>query len=597
MPERLSAAASSREPGTFWSDSPGREDLPPTSPSSQSIFQQILQGRLVGRQHELAVIENLWKQVVSGDRQTLLLSGEAGIGKTRLAFDVARTVESQGAIVLTGRCDAVSSVPYAPVAQIIRTAFKYFDPQDSQIPADILADLLTLAPQLRAHYPQVQPNPSIGPQFEQQRLYDSFVSWCEQLAQAIPILMLIEDIHWADSGTLQLLHHLGLRMRSGHLLLILTYRESGLEVFEGRTLQHVLLDFNREHRSTTLDLPRLNREQTHDLLASVLETGEEISKDFLESIYRDTEGNPFYIEEVCKALIEEGKLYNAGGVWRRSDMQSIIIPKTISAAILSRASRLSQPVQEMLRQAAILGQEFNVETLHRMGTWDEAALENMLENARRAYFIQEAPRGGNFRFTFTHALIPFALRQSLSGLQLQRLHFRAANVIKALQPDDFEVLAHHYTASGEQNKAIYFSLQAAQRAESLYAYDIALHYLDSALNLTESAKTQSRMRMTILEQLADILRLRGERTDAILRYQEALDLWGSLAGADKWVAVRLHRKIGETFLRLKTSTETERFEVVSQTSLEIGRKLTAGEPPHPETVRLLTTLANDAWET
>ncbi len=103
------------------------------------------------------------------------------------------------------------------------------------------------------------------------------------------------------------------------------------------------------------------------------------------------------------------------------------------------------------------------------------------------------------------------------------------------------------------------------------------------------------LRMRILEQLADILRLRGERADAIVRYQEALDLWRSQAGADKWAAVRLHRKIGETFLRVKTSAETERFEVVSQTSLEIGLRLTAGEQPHPETVRLLTTVANDAW--
>jgi tetratricopeptide (TPR) repeat protein len=157
-------------------------------------------------------------------------------------------------------------------------------------------------------------------------------------------------------------------------------------------------------------------------------------------------------------------------------------------------------------------------------------------------------------------------------------------------------LSYHYTASGEQDQAIHFMLKAAQRAESLYVFDSALQFLYSALDLTESTNAQSMERMTILEQLADIQRLRGDRTDAIIRYQEALDLWRSYASADKWAAVRLHRKIGETFLRFKTSTDIERFEVVSQTSLEIGLKLTAGEPPHPETVRLLTILANDAWE-
>ena len=138
-------------------------------------------------------------------------------------------------------------------------------------------------------------------------------------------------------------------------------------------------------------------------------------------------------------------------------MKSIIIPKTVRTAILSRAARLAQPVQEMLNLAAILGHEFDFATLHGMGAWDEGSLESMLESARRAQFIQEVPRGGNLRFTFAHALIPFALRQSLSGLQMQRLHHRAATVIEAQQPDDIEVLAHHYTASGEHNKAIYFS--------------------------------------------------------------------------------------------------------------------------------------------
>jgi len=264
---------------------------------------------------------------------------------------------------------------------------------------------------------------------------------------------------------------------------------------------------------------------------------------------------------------------------------------------MSRVEKLPLPQQEMLRLAAILGHEFDFTTLLGMGTWDEAALEDMLESTCRSQFLQESPRGEVQRFTFTHALIPFTLRESLSGMQLQRLHQRAATVIQIQHPDDYEVLAHHYTASGMHDQAIHFFRQAARHAESLYAFDSSLQYLDSALNLAQYAKVQSVMRLVILEQLADDQRLCGERAEAILRYQEALDLWRSLAGADKWIAVRLHRKIGETFLRFKTSADVERFAVVSQISLETGLNLTVGEPPHAETVRLLTTLANDAWET
>ena len=596
MPERLSPIASSREARYIQAYPSNSAPQPIPSPAIQSMLQKIIKGKLIGREHELAMMKGLWKKAVSGERQILLVSGEAGIGKTRLVLEAARMAESQGALVLSGRCDTVSSVPYAPIAQIIRNTFDYFHKNESELPVNILADLLTIAPQLRARYPHIPPNPPIGSQFEQQRLYDSFVTWCNELARNTPIFMLVEDIHWADGGTLQFLHNLVFNMHSGRLLLIMTYRETGLDSAEVHPFQQVLLDLNRERMATFLELPRLNREQTRDLLAAILETSGEITPEFLESLYGETEGNPFFVEEVCKALIEEGRLFYAGGAWRRSDIRSIVIPKTVRAAILSRVAKLSTPLQEILRFAAILGYEFDFATLRKMSEWDEAALENLLESACQAQFIREERRAGNLRFTFSHALIPFALRESLGGLPMQRLHRRAAAAIQALHPEDSELLAHHYTAAGEHEKAVHFLLQAAQHAESLYAFDNALQYLHSALNLTASIRENSAMRLVILENLADVQRLRGERAEAILRYQEALDLWRSLAGADKWIAVRLHRKIGEVFLRLKTIAETERFEVASQTSLEIGLKLSAGEPPHPERVRLLTTLANDAWE-
>ena len=596
VPAPFSATAYSREPKILTEHSLRSERFPSVQPAIPSRFNEIVTGKLIGRESEFAVMTTLWGQVVSGEKQALLVSGEAGIGKTHLVLEFAHMVESLGAVVLTGRCDAVNSLPFEPIAQVIRNAFDHFYPKDLEIPAYILADLLTLSPQLRVRYPQIRPNPPIDSHFEQQRLYDSFVSWFGELAQSTPIIMIVEDVHWADNGTLQLLHHLMVQMQTGRLMVIVTYRETELDITEEHTFQQILLDLNRERIATYLELPRLNREQTHDLLSAILKTGGEITPEFLESIYRETEGNPFYIEEVCKALIDEGILFYAGGYWRRSDIQRIVIPKTVRAAILSRVAKLSPPLQEMLRLAAVLGHEFDIATLKGMSAWDEVTLESMLESARQAQFIQEVSRGGTLGFTFAHALIPYTLRESLSGLHLQRLHQRAAAIIQSKRPDDYEVLAYHYTASGEQNKAISYLLKAVQRAESLYAFDSALQHLYAALNLTESTKEQSMLRPAILEQLADVQRMSGERTEAILRYQEALDSWRSQANTDKWTTVRLYRKIGETFLRFTSSSDIERFAVVAQSSLEIGLKLTIGEQPHPETVRLLTTLANDAWE-
>ena len=181
------------------------------------------------------------------------------------------------------------------------------------LPNYLLADLLMLAPHLRPRYPHIRPNPPLDPQLERQRLFDSFVSWCELLAghgraspDRPPLLLWIEDAHWADSGTLSLLRYLAPRIGNSRLLLVITYRDGEVELAEARGLREMLLDLNRERLAEPLKLARLSRDATADLLATMLATGGEISPEFLDSVYRETEGNPFFVEEVCKALIEEG---------------------------------------------------------------------------------------------------------------------------------------------------------------------------------------------------------------------------------------------------------------------------------------------------
>ena len=259
----------------------------------------------------------LWSRAASGETQVLLVSGEAGIGKTRLVHELALLAEASGASVLIGRCAAEGDVPYAPIAQIIRLAFDRRDQARGTLPAYILADLLALAPQLRPRYPDVPSNPRLAPAFERQRVFDSFVTWCELLAHQAPVLLVVEDVHWADSGTLSLLHHLARRTGDARLLLAMTYRDTEVELVEDRGLQGVLLDLNRERLATALKLGRLNREQTRDLATMLLAPDRAIRPEVLDSIYRETEGNPFFVEEVCKALIEEGQLDEADGAGRR----------------------------------------------------------------------------------------------------------------------------------------------------------------------------------------------------------------------------------------------------------------------------------------
>lgn len=556
-----------------------------------ALLDRIVRGQIVGREQEIAEIKRLWKRTVAGAGQTLLISGEAGIGKTRLVREITSLAETTRGRVLMGRCDPEGSAPYAPISQVIWAAFKQgFDGE--QMPPDyILADLIAFAPRLSQRFPDISPNPPLDPHVERERMFDNFVSWCELMAGDSPLLLVVEDLHWADTSTLSLLRYLAPHMRNNKLLLVMTYRDTEIELTEFHQLKDTLLDLNRERLATFMKLARLSREQTQGLLATLLETDVGITAEFLDSIYRETEGNPFFTEEVCKALIEEGKLYYAGGYWRRSDIESIIIPQSVRAAILSRVEKLPAAVQDMLRMAAVLGREFDFLTLQAMGDWGEEGLVAELEHAKRVQLLTEVEQAGHIRFTFVHALIPFTLRESLSGLRRQRLHRRAAIVIECQRPDDLEVLAYHFLAAGERDKALEYSYRAARRAEAVYAYQEALYHLQNVLRLLEDGEP-AEIRREILERLGDVYALMGERVHAIPIYQRSLEEWGHWDKVDSMQFVRLHRKIIQTFAGLKDYADVQHFSAARQSSIDAGLQLIQNTM-HPEAALLLTALARE----
>jgi predicted ATPase len=326
----------------------------------------------------------------------------------------------------------------------------------------------------------------------------------------------------------------------------MTYRDTEIVADQAHPLHSILLDLNRERLAEGLKLARLNHEQTRDLLTAMLSTAGDITPEFLDGIYHQTEGNPFFVEEVCKGLIEQGKLYQAGGTWRRADMQTIVIPPSVRGAILARVERLPDQAQDALRLASFLGREFDFETLCAVSEQEEETLMTALERAERAQLISEATRAGPIVYIFAHALIPFTLRESLSSLRRQRLHHRVGTAIEIRRPSDFEALAYHFMAAGERDKAIEYSRRAAERAHALYAYDGAIQHLETALDLMQTGE-QNELRLALLESLADAHRLHGERAKGIEIYQAALEVWPKITSADKWIAVRLYRKIGETF--------------------------------------------------
>jgi ABC-type transport system substrate-binding protein/DNA-binding SARP family transcriptional activator len=481
-------------------DSPGILDREAASEKELSLLGRIERGRLVGREQEMAEARALWSRVLAGDGQLLLVSGEAGVGKTRLVRELATHVRVLGSQVYVGACYAEGGAPYAPFAQILGQALEVSADGAPEVPAFVLAGLLTLVPALRLDYPHVEPEPRLDdPRAEQQRLFENLTICLAALSSRAPVLLILEDVHWSDSGTLLLLRHLARHTRHRGVMIVATHRDVGPD--EARALYETVLDLNRERLATRLKLPRLDRQQT-ELMLSLL-FAEEITSEFLNGIYRETEGNPFFIEEVCKALVESGKLSYRDGRWHRPSMAELGIPHTVRVAIQSRVRGLPAEAQETLQLAAVLGREFEYGTLAVASNQDEETLIEALECAEGAQLIEQVSSEGGGTFAFVHILIPATLVESIRTLQRRRLHLRAAQALEIRSPDDFEALAHHYQQAGEAEKATDYLLQAGDRARGLYAHQEAIDHYRQALDLLKTvgdpeqvARTQMKLGLT-----------------------------------------------------------------------------------------------------
>jgi len=371
----------------------------------------------------------------------------------------------------------------------------------------------------------VPANPALDPQAEQQRLFENVAAFCAALSARAPLLLVVEDAHWADSGSLALLRHLARRSRRQPILIVATYRE--VELDETRPFHELLVDLNRERLATRLKLARLSPEGTRDLLASLF--AEEITPDFLQGIYRETEGNPFFVEEVCKALVESGELAFAGGSWQRPSVEQLGIPQSVRMAIQSRVGRLPPAVQETLQLAAILGREFEFEVLAGASELDEEDLIKALEVAEHAQLIQEIAGRKQVTFAFAHALIPTTLVEEVHTLRRRRLHRRAAAAVERLCPDDYEALAHHWAAAGDEERALTYCTRAGERASAAYANVEAERYFRAALELAEGAPAG---RAYLLSELGQALARQSRYLEAIEVWKDAIGLFRSLGDQD-----------------------------------------------------------------
>ncbi|MDR3573055.1 MAG: tetratricopeptide repeat protein [Anaerolineaceae bacterium] len=554
--------------------------------NSPDLLARLVHGRLAGRLHEMADAKLAWQRAASGETHTLLISGEPGVGKTRFVRELVLTAQAAGAGVLTGECYTEGSTPYAPMAQMIADLFNSSAPSgppdplsrvDINLQAEILINLAALVPALRLRFADRIPAQALDPQSAQQRIFESFVSICTALCAQAPLLLFFDDVHWADADTLFLLRYLTRRGRKLPMLIVMTCRQAELEITP--PLQDLLLELNRERRATHIRLAPLQLEETRQLLADMF--GKELSLEFLDGIYKQTEGNPFYLEEVCKALIEDGQFAYQDDRWHFPSIANLKIPQTVRAAIQARLQQLPVTTQDVLRMAAVLGGGFDFETLKLASRLDEEDLIAALESAVRAQIIlEENPgRGSSGRFGFVHVLIPTTLRESIIHIRRQRLHLQAARAIETVRPDDFEALAYHFNEAGEIERARGYFKRAGDRAQLTAPGDAACFYQTALESWSPDEQVE---KAEILSHLGYCLWVVDDVPGALSCFEEAYALFARLENRGQ--SGEMQHLIGRMYWEQANRRLAEQHYQQAITILE-------GGPETPELARAISSMS------
>jgi DNA-binding SARP family transcriptional activator/tetratricopeptide (TPR) repeat protein/ABC-type cobalamin/Fe3+-siderophores transport system ATPase subunit len=491
------------------------------------------QGPLIGRAAELAMLEEEWELACREARsgRLVLLAGDAGIGKTTLIADVARRVHEEGAIVLAGRSPRETVVAYQPILEALRHWALNTSVSDLRAAArEYGAELARLIPELRRRAPDLPP-PADEPDTERYRLFEAVVGLMTELSRSTPVLLVLDDLQWADRPTLLLLRHLARATSPARVLILGAYRSTE----RGDTFNSALTEMMRERLATQLEIQGLSEADTAELVA--LRAGERPSRSFAHALYEETEGNPFFVEEIVRHLLEGG--VRAGSA-TASELQSFGLPEGVKQVIAWRLSRLEPSAIELLRVASVIGRDVDAALLERVVLQAEEEFLGALEEALAAGLLVEADdRPG--AYLFSHALIRETLYEGMSVPRRARIHKRVGEAIEATQGRRqgryLPELAYHFTRAvaddQDAEEAITYALRAAEQATTMLAHEEAAEHYARALDVLARFQPEATARRCELLVALGEARVRGgERAQGSTAFREAAALAEQLGDGD-----------------------------------------------------------------
>ncbi len=429
---------------------------------------------LVGRTREMELLGHALAEARKGAGRCVVLGGEAGIGKSRLVAELCHRAAAERCIILEGHCfEQDISFPYAPWIDALRAFLATRAASEIRdLLGSLASEFVKLLPELSLLIPGLEPNPPLDAESEKRRLFEVLARFVAQLAESQPLLVVLEDLHWSDESSLELLHFCARRFGALPILLVSTYRNDEISP----RLSHYLAELNRDRLVQEIPLVPLARHEVEQMARAILKREGAVTADWFDVFVSLTEGNPFFVEEILKSFNEAG------------ESDRLRIPRSIQDSVQRRVERLPESTRHLLELAAVIGERFDFGLLQEIAAQDERSLLLMLKELVAAQLIVEQSAD---QFAFRHALTREAVYAMLMLRERKAMHRTIGETLERLTGARTDaaaaLLAHHFYNGEVWEKALVYSQSAGEQAQGLYAPREALahftHAIDAARQL------------------------------------------------------------------------------------------------------------------
>jgi AAA ATPase-like protein len=474
----------------------------------------------VGREAECERLRALVGHALTGQGSLVMLGGEPGVGKTRLALEMAQEAARQGFRVLSGRCyEREKPYPYLPFAEMIETVLAQAPSPEEfrQWLGANAAEFALIAPRLRRILPDTLASVELPPPQARRDLFQSLTECLARASRQIPLFLILDDLQWAEESTLALLHYLANRVGQLPIVIVATYRDSALDTNPAlvRTLEELLRIGLRPLKLHGL---------SHDAVAQMLQglSHREPPQHLVRVIFAETQGNPFFVQEVYKHLVEEGKIFDDTGQFRADlTVDEVDVPDNVRLVLGRRLGQLSETARQVLGAAAVIGRHFSFPLLETLlEQVDSENLLTALEEAQRMGLIVSSAEGSAASFTFAHELVRQTLLADLALPRRQRLHLTVAAALERVHDSAVHEcageIAHHLVQAGslaETQRVVHYLTLAGSGALAAVAYDEALRHFAAALSYRDAL--DARQQAQLMKHLSRAKRGLGRQDEAV----------------------------------------------------------------------------------